>query len=123
MADFSFGSVADWGLKDAFGAAQTVGADNSYTRPRTSDTVTTNAIDGAAPIDNSSGGAWGDFWKGSIQTVLGYAIAKDIAKQGAAQKSAGGMVAPQPAASATPRWLLPAALAGAVVAVLLLKGK
>lgn len=123
--ELSFGDAAGWfGLQDMYSAAQTASADNSFTRPRTSDTVTTNAIDGAAPIDNSGGGSWGDFWQGGIKAALGYAIAKDVAKSGAAApRGAGGMAAPQPAAAA-PSWLLPVAVVGAgLVAVLMLKSK
>ena len=120
--ELSFGGVSDWGLQDMFSAAQNAGANNSYTRPRTSDTVTTNAIDGAAPIDNSAGGAWGDFWQGGIKAALGYAIAKDVAKHGTAPQQSASTAAAQ--AAAMPRWVLPAAIVGAgLVAVLLLKGK
>lgn len=123
MANFSFGDAAEYyGLQAAFGTAMTLGADSSYITPRTSDTVTSNAIDGAAPIDNSGGGAWGGFWRDGLKTVLNYSLARDAARNGVGTQ--GPMPAPQGQAAALPGWVVPVAVVGAgLVAVLLFKGK
>ena len=125
-SEFSFGDAADYfGLQDLYGVAQEIGANSSYITPRTSDTVTSNAIDGAAPIDNSGGGAWGGFWRDGLKTVLGYSVARDAARNGVGAQAP--MLAPQgrqSQAAALPGWVLPVAVVGVgLVAVLLLKGK
>ena len=118
--ELSFGAADVFGLADTFSAAQTMGANSSFVVPRTSDTVTLNAIDGAAPINNDDEGAWGGFWRGGIKTIIGYSIARDAARNGVMPAPQQQTRAAQP--DALPRWLLPVALVG-LVAVLMHKAK
>lgn len=69
----------EFNLSDVFGTAQGIGADQSYDQPRTSFSVPTNALQSMQPVE-SDGGDWGDFWRGTLGTVVGYAIANDVAK-------------------------------------------
>jgi hypothetical protein len=110
--ELSFGA-GDWfNLQDTFGAAQTLGADQSYVTPRTSDTVTGDAVNGSAAIDNDSGGSWTGFWQDTLKAVVGYSIAKDAQRNAVVTPAAVPGPAPGQAAvaqaPATPRWLLPA---------------
>lgn len=120
--DLSFGADAPMTLQDFFSAAQTKGADQSFVVPRTSDTVTTNAIDGSAPIDNQAGSSWADVWKDTFKSVVGYAIAKDAQQNAIAQPV--HTTAAQQAQAAKQSSLMPVLLVGGVVlaVVLLRKG-
>lgn len=72
-------------LVDAFETALGIGADTSYSTPRTSDTATTDAVQSMQPVDNKAGGAFGDFWGGLGgvgRSLLDYAMVRDAAKHG-----------------------------------------
>jgi hypothetical protein len=72
-------------LAEAFGSALGINADNSYSTPRTSDTATTDAVQSMQPVDNQSGGAFGDFWGGAggvLRSLLDYAVVRDAARHG-----------------------------------------
>jgi hypothetical protein len=122
MAEFSWGSDAPMTLQSVFNGALQIGADSSYVTPRTSDTVTGDAINGSVPIDNESGGSWSGFWQDTLKAVVGYQIAKDATKHSVAQPD-GYMPGPAPgqvaAAQASPmsRWIMPALLIGGTVLV------
>jgi hypothetical protein len=82
------GLSIDGSVWDIFGSAANVGADPSYDTPRSTATVPTDAVGSMTPVTvaNDSGG-WSDFWKGTLQTVIGYSIAKDAAQSGIAPRT------------------------------------
>lgn len=69
-------------LASMFGTALGVNADSSYSTPRTSDTATTDAVQSMQPVDNQTGGAFSDFWRGAAGALLNYAIVRDAARNG-----------------------------------------
>lgn len=69
-------------LAEAFGTALGINADGSYNTPRTSNTATADAVQSMQPVDNQSGGAFGDFWRGAASALLDYAIVRDAARHG-----------------------------------------
>jgi hypothetical protein len=103
-------------LTDVFTAAATANSDPEYAQGRTTETVTSNAIDSMQPI-GSDGGSWSDFWRGAAGTLLNYGITRDAVRNGV-QPGAGGAVnqAGQPAQSA------PAQSAGIAPGTVLLIG-
>jgi len=72
-------ALGDWWDTSAY-----FNSDPEYGGVRTSDSVTTNAIDSMQSIDNSSGSGWSGFWsdfgKGALSSVLNYSLAKDMAQ-------------------------------------------
>lgn len=85
------GLSIDGSVWDIFGTAAGVGADPSYDQPRSTVTVPTDAVGSMTPVTapNDSGG-WSDFWKGTLQTVVGYTIAKDAAQSGIVPRTVNG---------------------------------
>jgi hypothetical protein len=71
------GGAMDASLPSVFDTALTMGSLPTYDQPRTADTATANAIQSSAPIVADSGG-WGDFWKPIANTLVSYAVAKDL---------------------------------------------
>lgn len=67
-----------------YDAASYFNSDPEYGGGRTSDSVTTNAIDSMQPIDSSGATGWGGFWQGFAKTATQYALAKDMATTNAA---------------------------------------
>ena len=117
---FSDGLTDNWLTATNFG-----GSDGSWSTPRTPDTVPSNALQSMTPVTASNdAGGWSDFWKGALQTAIGYSIQKDAVQSGvvrgagpvpgqigvAGQAQVGGQVAPDPL-----RGLMPLLLIGGVV--------
>lgn len=82
---FGSASAPGFNLSDEWNAALGINIDDSYWTPRTADTVPSNALQTMQPIETNTGGGWSDFWKGTLQTVIGYSIAKDAAQSGVAR--------------------------------------
>lgn len=97
MADIKLGSDPLQSIQSMFNSALHFNADASFETPRTSNTVTTDAVAGGAPIDNTAGGGWGDFWRGTLGALVGYGITKDAVQSGV---KAGAVAAPAPAPAA-----------------------
>jgi hypothetical protein len=81
------GLTASGDFWNIFGTSAAVGADSSYSEPRSTATVPTSALGSMQPVTAANdGGGWSDFWKGTLQTVIGYSIAKDAARSGVTQQ-------------------------------------
>jgi hypothetical protein len=72
-----------------------IGTDSSFDQPRTADTVPSNATQSMQPITDASGG-WGDFWRGTAQTLIQYGIQRDSVRNGVTAPA----VAPLPTTAA-----------------------
>lgn len=121
------GLSIDGSVWDIFGTAAGVGADPSYDQPRSTVTVPTDAVGSMTPVTapNDSGG-WSDFWKGTLQTVVGYTIAKDAAQSGIVPRTVNGQPAYVPVQQPVQRsgmQLGPLLVGAAVVAGVVLVAK
>lgn len=85
MDDFStLGSSGAGGWSDYFATAIGMAADQTPNGPNTVDTVPINAIQSMQPVSADQTQSFSGFWQDLTKGVLGYAIAKDAAKNGVA---------------------------------------
>lgn len=101
LDDFSFSSPPA-SLADSWLAATNFGgSDGSWLTPRTPDTVPSNALQSMTPVTAANdGGGWSDFWKGALQTAIGYGIQKDAVQSGIVRPAVGTSQAVQAQAQA-----------------------
>jgi hypothetical protein len=71
--------------QDIFTSALQFGANSSFVTPRTSDTVTSDAVNGAVPIDNIPDTGWSGFFRDTARALVGYGLTKDAQQSGIAQ--------------------------------------
>lgn len=90
LDDFSF-STPPASLSDTWVTATNFGgSDGSWTTPRTSETVPVNAVQSMTPVTApADNGGWSDFWKGALQTAIGYSIQKDAVQSGVVRPATG----------------------------------
>jgi hypothetical protein len=83
MSGFTtFGSEAEsWSLGSTYDAALGIGGDSSYERPRSSESVPTNAIESMQPVTATTQ-EWGGFFQQMLKGGVSYAIAKDARQSG-----------------------------------------
>jgi hypothetical protein len=86
MAGLKF-SEDVWDIGSTFDTAQEVGSGSSYDTPRTSETVTSNAIQSGQDVDNS-GGPWQSFFRDAAKSIVGYSIQKDAVQSGVVRQPA-----------------------------------
>ncbi len=124
------GLSIDGSVWDIFGTAAGVGADPSYDTPRSTATVPTDAVGSMTPVtvanDSGGWGGWSDFWRGALQTAIGYGIAKDAAQSGIVPRTVNGQPAYVPVQQPVQRsgmQLGPLLVGAAVVAGVVLVAK
>lgn len=104
--------------QDIFTSALHFGADGSYVTPRSSDTVTSDAVNGAVPINNMPDTGWSSFFRDTARALVGYGLAKDAQQSGVTQPGQAPM-APVPVQVAQQRnstlLLIALAVGGAVL--------
>jgi hypothetical protein len=76
-----------WSLGASFDTALGIGADSSYTTPRTGSTVPTNAIDSMQPVSTGDSGEWGGFFRDLTRGLVGYAVQRDAVRNGVTPSS------------------------------------
>jgi hypothetical protein len=86
-------------LADAWESANFIGADSSFTVPRTADTPTVYATQSGEAIKQDSGEGWSGFWRDTIGGIVAYGIQRDAAKQNMTQPAPGAPY--QPVSSTT----------------------
>jgi hypothetical protein len=99
MADINTSYFADY-LGSIWNTAATANGDPEFAQPRTSQTATMNALQSAQPIDNGSGNAWSSWLKGVGDTLINYAVVKDITRTQASVQTQAQLAQSQAAANA-----------------------
>lgn len=105
---------------DVQAGPQAVASDNSFDTPRLAETSTTDAFNTSEPVQADTGSAWSNRLWNIVGDVVDYGITRDAARHGITPTGApaSSPATAQGQASALPRWVLPVALVGGLVAAI-----